>query len=61
MLALRLILGAGIGLIVITLLGYALSHDRRWLRYTSTLAISLLALTLLILIFLAIERLILVI
>lgn len=61
MLALRLILGAGIGLIVITLLGYALSHDRRWLQYTGILAKSLAALALLILIALALERLILVI
>ena len=60
MLALRLILGAGIGLIVITLLGYALSHDRRWLRYTGILTKTLVALALLLLLVLALERIILV-
>lgn len=35
MLALRILVGAALVALVITLLGYALSRDRRWLTYAA--------------------------
>ncbi|HNQ04384.1 MAG TPA: hypothetical protein PKH69_07195 [Thiobacillaceae bacterium] len=60
MLALRLLLLAGGGLLILGLLGYALSQDRRWLRYTGILGKALLALLVLLLLALLLERLLLV-
>jgi len=60
MLALRIIIIASAGLIILSLLGYALSKDRRWLRYTILLVKVLVALVALILVALVLERLLLV-
>lgn len=59
MLALRILIVAGAGLIILTLLGYALSHDRRWLRSAALLGKVLAALGALILLAMLLERLLL--
>ncbi|MEW5771021.1 MAG: hypothetical protein AB1831_11750 [Pseudomonadota bacterium] len=60
MLALRIILLTGAGLLILSLLGYALSKDRRWLGYTAILGKVMVALLLLMLLTLALERIVLV-
>lgn len=60
MLALRIILITGAGLIIMGLLGYGVSRDRRWLRYTGLVGKAMLALVALILLALLLERLLLV-
>lgn len=61
MLAFRLFVGLGLTLIVFSLLGYALSRDCRWLSIAASITKGLIALVVLLFLFLALERVLLVV
>ncbi len=61
MLGLRILLILGVALLILGLLGYAVSRDRRWLRVTALVGKVLLALLALVLLALFLQRLLLVV